>query len=314
MNDPSLLQTDLLLPALVVLSLVLQLRAGVRLRSPFINWKRVLAAVVVGLVAALPSTARPVAMAQTVPVTSVDVSLTDAGLQPPSVTLASGGSIHWTNSSSQTQAIVADDGLFDSGNLLPGAGFSIRPGNRGHPHIPRRNLRRQHRRRGSGHAAGRRTDRLGDQPYPEPGFPAGQSTGIFDPPDARPDHVQDPHPGNSQPVGDSLPGERGTQRRECVCDWRPASAAPMNWIWGSPATDGMWGLEASDFPEDVELQGGTQEDQSDYRHGSHRFRFSRPCTPAGHAGGPAVHVVTRWDDQVHSRRPRRDSRNAGKRA
>jgi len=125
LNDPSLLQTDLLLPALVVLSLVLQLRARVRLRSPFINWKRVLAAVVVGLVAALPSTARPVAMAQTVPVTSVDVSLTDAGLQPPSVTPASGGSIHWTNSSSQTQAIVADDGLFDSGNLLPGAGFSI---------------------------------------------------------------------------------------------------------------------------------------------------------------------------------------------
>ena len=66
------------------------------------------------------------ALAQTTsPATSVDVTVTDTGLQPSSVTLASGGSVHWTNSSTQNQTIFADDGLFDSGSLPPGAGFSI---------------------------------------------------------------------------------------------------------------------------------------------------------------------------------------------
>src|SRR5690349_2264603 len=126
MNDPTLLPADLLLPVLVVVSLIVQVRgrARVRLRSP-INRRRLIAALATGLIAVLP-TARPVAQAQTTPpAASGEVSVTDTGLQPTSLTLATGGSIHWTNNSSKSQTILADDGLFDSGSLPPGAGFSI---------------------------------------------------------------------------------------------------------------------------------------------------------------------------------------------
>ncbi|HEV7665609.1 MAG TPA: hypothetical protein VGQ62_18905, partial [Chloroflexota bacterium] len=63
-------------------------------------------------------------LAQTTPAGN-DVNITDSGFQPATVTLNGSGTVHWTNTSSQAQTVTADDGLFDSGALAPGAGFSI---------------------------------------------------------------------------------------------------------------------------------------------------------------------------------------------
>ncbi|MCL4396217.1 MAG: hypothetical protein M1482_15680, partial [Chloroflexi bacterium] len=51
--------------------------------------------------------------------------ITAEGFQPPSVTILGGQSVHWTNELSQTQNMTADDGLFASGDIPPGGGFSI---------------------------------------------------------------------------------------------------------------------------------------------------------------------------------------------
>ncbi len=56
---------------------------------------------------------------------ALDISITDTGFQPASVTILAGEGVHWTNDSGDTQTVTADGGLFDSGPLQPGAGFSV---------------------------------------------------------------------------------------------------------------------------------------------------------------------------------------------
>ncbi|MCL4534081.1 MAG: PKD domain-containing protein, partial [Bacteroidetes bacterium] len=53
------------------------------------------------------------------------VSITASGFQPPLVTIQVGQSVSWTNDSGSAQSVTADSGLFDSGNMPLGAGFSI---------------------------------------------------------------------------------------------------------------------------------------------------------------------------------------------
>ena len=55
----------------------------------------------------------------------VTIDITDAGFVPASVTVLPGQGIHWTNRSTVVQTVSADSGLFDSGDLQPGAGYSI---------------------------------------------------------------------------------------------------------------------------------------------------------------------------------------------
>src|SRR5260221_8483705 len=65
------------------------------------------------------------------------VSITDAGFEPSSVTIGAGESIQWTNQTGQAQSVTAEDGLFDSGPIPPGRGFTIAvalPGD--HPYPP----------------------------------------------------------------------------------------------------------------------------------------------------------------------------------
>jgi len=56
---------------------------------------------------------------------SSQVSITDAGFLPSSSAIGAGDSVHWTNQSTQAQSVTANDGLFDSGPIPPGAGFSM---------------------------------------------------------------------------------------------------------------------------------------------------------------------------------------------
>jgi alpha-tubulin suppressor-like RCC1 family protein/uncharacterized protein YkwD/plastocyanin/thiol-disulfide isomerase/thioredoxin/uncharacterized membrane protein YphA (DoxX/SURF4 family) len=55
----------------------------------------------------------------------VSVNITDNGFKPAIVTILAGQGVHWTNQSSQPQSVTANSSLFDSGELQPGAGFSI---------------------------------------------------------------------------------------------------------------------------------------------------------------------------------------------
>ena len=83
------------------------------------------AAVLLTALALVVLSAAAPAASQTQPPDSIQVSITDTGFQPPSATIAPGGAVHWTNQATTTQSVTADDGLFDSGPLAPGAGFSL---------------------------------------------------------------------------------------------------------------------------------------------------------------------------------------------
>src|SRR4051794_5144578 len=70
------------------------------------------------------------AAAATLPVVAparaeTNIALTAAGFSPAAVTVEAGTAIHFTNSSIVPGAVTSADGLFDSGPLAPGAGFSI---------------------------------------------------------------------------------------------------------------------------------------------------------------------------------------------
>src|SRR5258708_2414092 len=56
---------------------------------------------------------------------SVQITITDSGFQPASATIAPGEAVHWTNQAATAQSVTADDGLFDSGTLGRGSGFSL---------------------------------------------------------------------------------------------------------------------------------------------------------------------------------------------
>jgi uncharacterized protein YkwD/plastocyanin len=133
MNTQAPLPADLLLPVLVIASLLLQVRASVRparalRRAPRLRREYVVSAMLAGLVALVGSTpdlAPADALAQSTPSNVANVSITDTGFQPASVSLSAGGSVHWTNTASSPQTVTAADGLFDSGPIAPGGGFSI---------------------------------------------------------------------------------------------------------------------------------------------------------------------------------------------
>jgi plastocyanin len=63
--------------------------------------------------------------AATAQAVSNQVNITAAGFVPSSSAIGAGDNVHWTNQSGVAQSVTADDGLFDSGPIPPGGGFSI---------------------------------------------------------------------------------------------------------------------------------------------------------------------------------------------
>ena len=59
------------------------------------------------------------------PPAPASISITASGFSPSMVTVQVGQSVGWTNDSGSAQSVTADSGLFDSGSLAPGAGFSM---------------------------------------------------------------------------------------------------------------------------------------------------------------------------------------------
>ncbi len=72
-----------------------------------------------GLLAISPSAVRSQASG------GAEIAITDEGFAPASVTIVAGESVHWTDESSDFHSVTTDSGLFDSGSLQAGAGFSI---------------------------------------------------------------------------------------------------------------------------------------------------------------------------------------------
>jgi plastocyanin len=52
------------------------------------------------------------------------VSIKNYAFSAATVTVASGTTVTWTNNDAVTHTVTADDGSFDSGNVVPGATFS----------------------------------------------------------------------------------------------------------------------------------------------------------------------------------------------
>ena len=77
-----------------------------------------------GLVIRSSEASRSAVLGLTIP-SSVDISITADGFDPPSVTILAGDNVNWTNLSGQPQSITSESGLFDSGELPDGAGFSM---------------------------------------------------------------------------------------------------------------------------------------------------------------------------------------------
>ncbi len=59
------------------------------------------------------------------PAVDVYIEITDAGFLPASSVFMAGANVHWTNNATATQSVTSDEGLFDSGPLAPGDGFTI---------------------------------------------------------------------------------------------------------------------------------------------------------------------------------------------
>src|SRR5882762_1635258 len=89
--------------------------ARVALVSTILAW--------IGVIASLPGL--PTAgLAQTTP-TDNQVSITASGYVPSSLTIGPGQTVHWTNSTTAAETVTSADGLFDSGPIPPGGGFSM---------------------------------------------------------------------------------------------------------------------------------------------------------------------------------------------
>ena len=67
-----------------------------------------------------------VALAQAAPANAdAVVAITPMGLLPKTVTIKAGEGIHWTNTEAVPRRVTADSRVFDSGELGPGAGYSV---------------------------------------------------------------------------------------------------------------------------------------------------------------------------------------------
>ena len=74
----------------------------------------------------------PLSHVPTASAASAQISITDTGFQPASVSVQPGESLTFTNQASGPQSVTSDEGLFDSGSIAPGGGFSMAiavPGN-----------------------------------------------------------------------------------------------------------------------------------------------------------------------------------------
>jgi plastocyanin len=66
---------------------------------------------------------------------TTQTTISDSGFQPASQTVQPGDNITFTSQASGPQTVTSDEGLFDSGSLPPGAGFSMAiavPGDHGY--------------------------------------------------------------------------------------------------------------------------------------------------------------------------------------
>jgi plastocyanin len=69
--------------------------------------------------------------AWTQPTTTVDVGMRDNVFQPATTTVLPGTTVRWTNRGTHKHTVTSANGLFDSGELAPGQGYSVtfnRPG------------------------------------------------------------------------------------------------------------------------------------------------------------------------------------------
>src|SRR5688500_5494181 len=70
--------------------------------------------------ALLLATASPAAAAET-------ITLSDDGFDPPHAIVDGGEAVHFESETGEPWSVVADGGLFDSGELRPAGGFSMAP-------------------------------------------------------------------------------------------------------------------------------------------------------------------------------------------
>ena len=75
----------------------------------------------------IPATSAPASVAPSSAASAATgsaVSIANFSFQPPTMTIAVGTTVTWTNNDSTGHTVTADDGSFKSGTLAPGATFS----------------------------------------------------------------------------------------------------------------------------------------------------------------------------------------------
>jgi plastocyanin len=77
------------------------------------------------ILAAMPAMPAPEAPAATTAPATRSVDVTDAAVSPNALVVPPGARVAWTNVGRNRHTVTADDGRFDSGALIPGAGFTI---------------------------------------------------------------------------------------------------------------------------------------------------------------------------------------------
>ena len=82
-------------------------------------------AVAVPLVLTMASNGARGADSAGLPPTDVSIEITDGGFSPAPVIVPAGANLHWTNDATGEQSVVSEEGLFDSGPLAPGDGFTV---------------------------------------------------------------------------------------------------------------------------------------------------------------------------------------------